>query len=162
MTNGPELWAAILGVMPPGSIIAGGAVRDYLLGVEPKDIDVFFDIINWTHVDGFEPLGGNERTEEYEAMGPVCSVNRGRLFDYQIDMIGMELFPFDGPNLVETFDFGITRCWFDGEVRCLPECQTDFENRTVTLLIQDRPERAAERFLRFNQRHLGVFELVTT
>ena len=41
MANGPDLWRAILAKMPPGSIVAGGAVRDYLLGYEPKDIDVF-------------------------------------------------------------------------------------------------------------------------
>lgn len=161
MTNGPELWAAILGVMPPGSIIAGGAVRDYLLGVEPKDIDVFCLSACWEFPEGFEPLGDNRR-EEYDAMNMIDIVHRGRLYDRQVDLVGVNLEPFTGQALVETFDFGITRCWFDGEIHCLPECQTDIESRTVTLLITDRPERAAERFLRFNQRHLGTFELVTT
>ena len=41
MQNGPELWNAILDQMPPGAVIAGGAVRDFILGVQPKDIDVF-------------------------------------------------------------------------------------------------------------------------
>lgn len=37
--NGPELWQEIIEKLP-GAVIAGGAVRDYLLGVEPKDIDL--------------------------------------------------------------------------------------------------------------------------
>lgn len=45
MRNGPELWDRLLGVIRPvfgpGTVIAGGAVRDYRLGLNVKDIDVF-------------------------------------------------------------------------------------------------------------------------
>lgn len=42
MQNGPALWLKILSRFPSGAIVAGGAVRDYLLGAEPKDIDVLY------------------------------------------------------------------------------------------------------------------------
>src|SRR5688572_21236605 len=46
MKNGPELWDKILYAVrevyePNYACIAGGAVRDYLLGKPSKDIDVF-------------------------------------------------------------------------------------------------------------------------
>lgn len=43
--NGPELWSFLLGeIGMAGAVVAGGCIRDYLLGVEPKDIDIFVAI----------------------------------------------------------------------------------------------------------------------
>lgn len=45
MRNGPALWDRLLGVIRPvfgpDAVIAGGAVRDYHLGLPIKDLDVF-------------------------------------------------------------------------------------------------------------------------
>lgn len=162
--NGPELWKHILADMPSGAVVAGGAIRDYLLGVEPKDIDVFcpsnafgggFDF------SGFEPLG-EDRSAEYEAMQTIDVVQRTSRYGIQVDLVGVCLPEWSPLALVQTFDFGITRGWFDGEaLHDLAEAGYDRAHNVVTLMLPDRPERAAERFARFNAAHGGRFTLVT-
>ncbi len=169
--NGPALWDAILSRMPEGSVIAGGAVRDYLLGFEPKDIDVF---------TGF-PVGGNpsdyldfkpndpryglfrienehERFEEYAAVSNILCVSSGTLLGVKVDAILIENFK-SGAELIEGFDFGITRCWYDGEIHDTPEAQRDRESLTVTLLSDEREMRSLARFERLNARWGGAWIL---
>lgn len=55
LANGPALWKEILSFFPEGSIIAGGCVRDYWLGKEPKDIDVFYPYVRTGDGSYFEP-----------------------------------------------------------------------------------------------------------
>lgn len=166
-SNGPDLWRAILADMPEGAIIAGGAVRDYLLGVQPKDIDVFFCVskfntkLDWT---GYGPLG-EDRRAEYDAMNAIQVVQRGMVGGFQVDAVGVSLPQpegsdhfaphFSGQAVIETFDFGLTRCWFDGELHDTPDARYDREHKTVTLLLTDRMARATDRFTRFNERMGG-------
>lgn len=158
LSNGPALWSAILAKMPQGSVIAGGAVRDYLLGIEPKDIDVFCPSSALGSFDftGFEPLG-SDRADEYAAMSIIDVVQRTRLQGVQVDLVGVCLPEWSPRALVDTFDFGITRCWFDGDLHDTDEAVYDRTHRVVTLLLSGRPERAAERFTRFNAAHNGRF-----
>ena len=45
MNNGPELWKKYLSIFPTDTIVAGGAVRDWMLsGGPPKDIDIFYQL----------------------------------------------------------------------------------------------------------------------
>jgi len=162
ITNGPALWSLVLARMPVGAIVAGGAVRDYLLGVEPKDIDVFCPTEGLGGFDftGFEPLG-EDRREEYEALSFIDLVQRTRMHGFQIDLVGVYMPGWTPRALVETFDFGITRCWFDGEaLHDTAEAGYDRSCDAVTLLVPGRPERAAARFARFNEAHGGRFTFV--
>lgn len=162
LPNGPELWAEILKCCPPGAFIAGGAVRDYLLGVEPKDIDVFASTDTlvpnapW-QTEVFRRIDiPEDRRAEYEAMTEVDVVQRGRIAGWTVDLVyGWYEKEFSAPKVVETFDFGLARCWWDGELHDTPEAAADRNNRTVTLLIKDRPFRAQQRFDRFNARMGG-------
>lgn len=165
MANGPAAWAAILNCFPEGAIIAGGAVRDFALGVEPKDIDVFLPCTSWPR-GGLEPLGrfeslGTDRNDDYSAMPAISIVQRGRLYGHQIDVVGLwfEDENYRPERIVSTFDFGISRCWFDGEIHDTPEAESDRRDGTVTLLLTDRPERASIRFARFNERMGGGYSL---
>lgn len=162
LANGPELWAAILSRMPSGAIVAGGAVRDFLLGVQPKDIDVFCptEALGLFDFTGFEPLG-EDRREEYEALSFIDLVQRTRMHGVQVDLVGVYMQGWSPSALVETFDFGITRSWFDGEaIHDTAEAGYDRSSNVVTLLIPGRPERAAARFARFNEAHGGRFTFV--
>lgn len=159
--NGPDLWNRILADMPRGSIIAGGAIRDYLLSVPPKDIDVFCWSAALGSFDftGFEPLG-SDRADEYAAMSIIDIVQRTSRYGIQVDLVGIGIPEWSPEAMVQTFDFGITRCWFDGErIHTTPEADHDLENSVVTLLLKDRPERAAVRFARFNENHGGRFTM---
>jgi hypothetical protein len=107
----------------------------------------------------FDSLFSDERTEEYEAMDTIDVVMRGKIADYTCDLIGMSDF-LDGFELIETFDFGISRCFYNGIIVSHPQATVDRENKTVTLLIDDRRERAQRRFDRFNERMGGGWRLV--
>ncbi len=155
--NGPELWDAILAELPGGAIVAGGAVRDYLLGVEPKDIDVFIAANKFMNPAGFHELG-EDKDAEYGAMSEICVVTRGVVADRQVDLVGV-----DYPNvsdMIERFDFGVARCWYDGELHDTPEAAADRANKTVTLFLDDRLERSRARFARFNERMGGDWRLI--
>lgn len=159
LPNGPELWTAILARMPAGAIVAGGAVRDFMLGVEPKDVDVFCptEALGGFDFTGFEPLG-EDRREEYEALSFIDIVQRTRMHGVQVDLVGVYMPGWTPRALVKTFDFGITRSWFDGEaLHDTAEAGYDRSCNIVTLLIPGREERAAARFARFNERHGGRF-----
>jgi len=160
--------------MPPGSIIGGGAVRDWFLGVEPKDIDVFIDARRGEAPPECSSLAG-DRDEEYEAMREVVCVQRGILEDRVVDVVHLDLIvrdgglvlagevdpkPFTAENVIELFDFGITRCAYDGAIRDSTHASIDRANFTVTLFRHDRLERAMRRFERFTNRHNGVYTLV--
>lgn len=177
MINGPELWDLILGDMPEGAVIAGGAVRDYLLGVEPKDIDVFYawpapssEPIDWESIEIFlEPdarVGLHridniyERQEEYEAMTNINLVSSGTMYGFKVDAI--ELTEMDSAEqLVNGFDFAINQCWYDGfDLYHTGAADDDLHRKTVTLLSNDRRERSLKRFDRFNERHNNAFTFV--
>jgi hypothetical protein len=163
MINGPELWRDILREMPPGAIIAGGAVRDYLLDIKPKDIDVFMKPAGWieNRPSGFHRIDdNNERDCEYRAMSGIHSVSQGDKFGFSLDVIEMD--SFDPARTVGAFDFALTRCWFDGmSIHDTVEAQLDRWFETATLLIDTRPARAEARFNRFNLRAGGRFTLRT-
>jgi hypothetical protein len=180
MKNGPELWDLVLCQMPRGAVIAGGAVRDYFLGVEPKDIDVFAPALvhvnaepdasysDLSNLIASDPRSGlyriedrYEREEEYKALGDIATVSRGKIGNISVDLIEMVSTELDPWALIGGFDFGITRCFYDGKlVWDTPEALTDRTNKSVTLLLGDRRERALKRFERFNVRMGGEFTLI--
>ncbi len=181
MKNGPLLWDAILASFPAGAVIAGGAVRDFLLGVEPKDIDVFYghtvvgpteplkpgDTVDLSNIScvpdarlGLKRIDDqHERLTEYTSVTGINLVSSGSLYGYRVDAIEMENFA-GGAALVEGFDFGITRCWYDGQLHDTRESVTDRLNLTVTQLMPSRASRTEGRFNRFNERMGGRYTLV--
>lgn len=171
MKNGPELWAKILAVCPPGAFVAGGAVRDYFLGVEPKDIDVFVstDVLqlnaHW-ETEVFRRIDGPDaRTAEYLAMTDIDVVQRGTVAGWTVDLVYVGSLgttkPFSANRVVESFDFGLTRMWFDGKkTHVLPEADADMINHQITRYVHNRPKRAQERFDRFNAAHGGDWRYV--
>lgn len=175
MVNGPDLWNRILARFPSGAIIAGGAVRDYLLGVPPKDIDVFLPASAWQTPASSDNEFGimsdpryglgridaiHERQAEYEALTHVEMVSRGTIEGFTVDLVEITD-DFDGESLVKTFDFGINRCWTTGRDVCQTfSCDDDLKNKTVTLYHRDRLERSKRRFAQFNKRHGGAYRFI--
>lgn len=163
MDNGPELWNTILAHIP-GGIVAGGAVRDYLLARPAKDIDVFVPI-SWDPPNGFEGWLPHPEAEEYLAGDHVAFVFQQQIEGIVVDLIGVqfhsgiEIIPFSGHAVAASFDFGVTRSWYDGELHDTFEAMHDREKGRVTLMRDDRPERALRRFERFNERMGGSWTL---
>src|SRR3546814_3197398 len=77
-----------------------------------------------------------------------------RISDWSSDVCSSDL------DMVERFDFGVARCWYDGEIHDTPEAATDRANKTVTLFLDDRLERSRARFARFNERMGGDWRLI--
>lgn len=168
MQNGPELWDAILRPVHeafPGHkvVIGGGAVRDYLLGFEPKDIDVFVldrpghNFIQDPNFLYIEP--GEGRKGEYDGKQWVQFVSDYEAFGFPIQVIGVT--EPTGQALVDAFDLGITRCWYeDGEIHDTINAQIDRDCRAVTVILHDRLERSMDRAQRFIDRHAGAITMM--
>jgi hypothetical protein len=113
-------------------IVAGGCCRDTILGVVPKDIDIFVNSANVHEWDlelflytldkeGFTVIGPNDEPEDgepYEGVeGNISTVyesNTG-LIPLPLQFIITDgLKPFTGENLViDRFDLNICEAWYD-------------------------------------------------
>lgn len=172
--NGPELWNDILTVVRRtggmSAVIAGGAVRDFILDVEPKDIDVFVRVEDLfpempQASDGFEfiPTEGEARLDEYQSMNNVQVVFFYEYGGRDLQIVAVSGLPSEGfgAALVETFDLGLTRIWTDGVRPFWTEAfLADLGKNAVTRLLHDRPERSKIRAERFIARHGDRFRYV--
>lgn len=156
-SNGPLLWTAILASVP-GAVVAGGAVRDYLMGVILKDIDIFVSTSSPVDFSFWDP---HPKAVEYEAGDHVDAVVQRKFGNWTVDLICVSVAdsaedprPF-GQKVIETFDFGVTRSYFDGQLHDTIEAAHDRRKGQVTLMLDDRLARAWDRFDRFNTSHGG-------
>jgi hypothetical protein len=176
MENGPELWDKILYAVnevyePNYACIAGGAVRDHLMGKQPKDIDVFValpEVNEETHecmpVEEIVELAGclgwnnvNEvrlRYGQHEVKSLL--VFKADVFGYNVDFILSN--KEDGKSITEGFDFEINRCWYDGQVHYTPLAKEDITKKRWTLIGKMEPDKK-EHFERVNKRYGGIFRL---
>lgn len=164
MRNGPKLWSTILAALEPCTsfaIVAGGAVRDFMLDAQPKDIDVFVLMKDFSKIPEWlipVDMSNDALSEEYEGLNYVAGLWRGELHGQRVEMIELaDLVSGGTPEaLVNAFDFGATRCWFANDGICTTvECQTDLDCNLYTLLIADRLERSVNRFARFKATPAG-------
>lgn len=177
MENGPDIWTAILAPVREAmgsGVIAGGAVRDHFLGCDPKDIDIFVNVPTADRLEtlavplaaiGFdlELMDHTEYEDAPDWVNAVAGVLDGHWGDHAVQIIARPCSGFGGEQLVGNFDFGITQCWFDGELHDTPKAKADRDSRTVTLTRWNSPEHVAvsfDRFRRFNKRHGGAFTLI--
>src|SRR3546814_11389249 len=91
-----------------------------------KDIDVIINVDGFTNPGGFETLGSG-KAAEYDAMNEIAVVTRGVIAGYQVDLIGVTF--ADTRDMVERFDLGVARRWYDGEIHEPPEAAPDRANR---------------------------------
>lgn len=107
MKNSPELWADLLAQSPPGSVLMGGAIVDYIQDVIPNDYDIFhtykpqpmFVPKNWklTDQDFNNPDWVDVHEEQYlqgvddHGNHPVGSINEYLVDDkYKVQLIGVQ------------------------------------------------------------------------
>lgn len=145
MKNGPELWTEILTacrkVYGDDAVIAGGCIRDYFLGFEPKDIDIFVNRKELVAHGEFEKRDETDYQKNPEFCPEVSGVLEAQWGDFVIQIIGRPMDDFSGAKLVEKFDIGITRCWFDGEkIHDTDWAAHDRSFETLTLLRAETPE----------------------
>lgn len=185
MKNGPDLWDRILDaavtVFGPDAVIAGGCVRDYRLGIEPKDIDVFVNVADAATLHegakalaslGFDVRPLEEAINEYEQAGlsELAGVLDGSFkvseapdpddFFSCAEYVQVQFIACPLPNatsyaseLIERFDLGITQAVYLGQGTIMETYSAfmDRMNRTMTLLRWDTEERVKRTRKRFDR-----------
>lgn len=171
--NGPKLWAEMLAAVNiPGAVVAGGCIRDCFLSVEPKDIDIaipaascnaVLDIVDELKQRGIfhgDMMNREEYEEDEIEEGSLFGVASGEILGQRVDIISRRVH-LEGPwALIESFDFHILQCYFDGE-RVVRTQRADFDylTRTATMAHDRHIEQSVSRFLRFNARNPGLLSL---
>jgi hypothetical protein len=191
LNNGPELWDAILEDVRrvvPAAVIAGGCVRDYRLGLAPKDIDIFV----WDETRPFEEvvddlneygldfdlkrieLAGNQEHPEYErwSAGELAGCAEGwwghpQCESWYINIIARRDLRGNAFKLIDNFDMGIVQCYYDADLKFTgtpwvqtEQCGRDNASKHATLMRADTIDQSIARFERFNKRNPGVLTLV--
>jgi hypothetical protein len=173
--NGPALWETLLEATDESeTLIAGGCIRDYLLGLEPKDIDIFVPLATREELTALaERLNrssvwsvsliemGNE--EEYQEAydGLLIGVLEGEALGLPVNIIARTApCPWD---LIQSFDYGILQWSFQATDRAVvgtTQAIMDLAGRTATLTRNNYYDQSIERFKRFSTRNPGALRLV--
>lgn len=167
-----NLFNSILDRMPIGSVIAGGAVRDYVLGMPHRDIDVFIPhhvVVEGELWDAADPRfrfttrgwrfdetyartirAGNHEYDQMEA-GHILGVSLYHDQDNnQINLIELNADRAIQDHL-DAFDLGICQAAYaGGGVQLSDNFLRDWKDRRVTLVNPNA--RTTERLERFQQR----------
>ncbi len=176
--TGPAIWGSLLPQLDAAAdrclltasfIVAGGPVRDYMLGLPAKDIDVFtyvdnahdFDMLLDELPEEFD-MALHEYDEDYVNDDPVTlGVATGTWthndVTYSVDIICRAAARKGGAALVSTFDFASVQGWYAPKeaptVQGTALFDTDLANGTATLLHDRHVEDSYNRWARFNERH---------
>lgn len=144
----------------PEAHIAGGAVRDTILGKSIRDVDVFLHEWHRTQVAAmlrseFEYVKVGE-WEQYELFSDpmIAGVARFEKASEKIPVCLIALKrPLDAQENMRRFDFGICMGAWDGsgEFITRPEFEEDRENQTFTLCRADNKEQFAYSMTRFEK-----------
>lgn len=176
--TGPAVWGALLnqlrdhgntlymGQMP--LIVAGGAVRDYMLSLPNKDIDV---ITAFDSISDFEEfvkgLPANfsgdihEYDEDYTNDDPLVNgVWSGTWVHndvtHSVDIISRPIAAKGGEALVKQFDLGLCQVWWDPSespaVQWTQAHMEDVMEDRCTLMHGRHPEDSYHRFTRWKER----------
>lgn len=131
------------------AFVAGGAVRDFIKGEEPKDIDVFVNIDEKTLIKKASGLNVDFVVAPLSEKYDNCKVLDGTYQGEKVQIIARSFTDVD--NLINQFDIGFCQIAWDGEKIVMTAAATkDFGSNTMTV-INDRPG-TGERLARFSQR----------
>ena len=144
------------------AVIAGGAVRDVILGYEPKDYDIFIPAEGFKGVVetlGIDTKSHPESKEYQQSIASLKAVRQGEYEGIKFELMKNQLANDDnfGKNVISTFDFGICMAYYEGAnlLREADEFISDRDNHRMSLLklrnIQELP-KAVSRFNRLNEK----------
>lgn len=165
MDNGPKLWSDLIKQAPPGSVLMGGAVVDYIVGVEPKDFDIFHTykvgpvqgLPPWwvpTEANFNDPVWVEKHQELYkQGIGDNGQHMIGSVYEYMVDglykvqLIGV--MHVDPKMHFRTFDHTLTLgryskngMWVHGKVF------GSIETKSVEYISKDKHPDAVSRSLK--------------
>lgn len=164
--NGPALWETLLEELAvDGAVVAGGCIRDYLLGFEPKDIDIFVPVTNRQEFEEFiyslndSPLWSVEliEGEEYRVHDPhsIIGVAEGEALGLPVNIVARCSHIEGAWELINSFDYGILQWSFqstDTGIVATTAALMDLANRTATLTHDGTYEQSLDRYARWLKR----------
>ncbi len=126
----------------PSAIVAGGAPRDWYLGIPAKDIDIFITADNrWTTSEivevlsklGFEkvtPITPKEDGLQNYTMNPhIRFVYNGKLDDELIQVVVLNDSTY---KIVDTFAFNVCKVWYkNSKVNTTPDFEYAIFNKVL-------------------------------
>lgn len=160
--NGPKFWNEVatridrLGINRQDwdIMITGGCVRDWYLGLTPKDIDVFVrqgtgqGVFGSRNIEGFEPSDGPQVADEYMGVGNIVEITNWKFVDTDIQII---LINQDPMNHRDLFDAELLKGSYelDAGLRLPSQTLKDLDDKVVRLTrnATARSQERAERFL---------------
>lgn len=158
--NGPKFWSEIRSaIITAGNwrgqpMIAGGCVRDWLIGLEPKDIDVFVSAENFVQPTGdhweqdpVNPMPPEIR-DGYEGLNNITAVSN-LLYKGQAVQI-IELAQGMNPHeYVYSFDMELLRGSYDERGLVVPaDAIKDIEQKQIFISRwSENTQQRAQRFL---------------
>jgi hypothetical protein len=180
--NGPALWDALIeAVGMPGTVVAGGCLRDFLLGLEPKDIDIFVPLKSEYEVLALCWRLNEAGMFDLRMLNPQAARTSGAEEDYD-EAFGKQLWGvLDGEGLgvpvniiarcsheggidalVESFDFDVVQFWYSGAgaTGAGSAAYAAIFERTATITHDNTLDLSRRRFERFDKRNPGVLRLV--
>lgn len=156
LTNNLQTWNELLDVSPVGSVLMGGAIRDWVCNVEAKDYDIFctqtpdfFDAPGWVkipkdfnkidHAENYHNLD-IESVHDYDVTTAAGHVVR-------VQMIGVN---HDDPReFFKSFDHTLTLGRYGGKGLLVDKRMTDsLINHEVTCLNSANKKKSLERAIR--------------
>jgi len=163
--NGPGLWTAILDDVKDylstyygeaDAIIAGGAVRDFLLDEAPKDIDVFISQPENFDPDGFGwDWGAAKNYETYDDGFHVFDYIHYSEDDLTCSFDVQFIFVPNAMEHLNTFDLSTSYVYYDGSKIYTFE-PFDYTLDTAELLVINEGPKTNERMVRLLQKYPGL------
>ena len=168
--NNPEVWEKLLyavdEIYETDCLIAGGAVRDHLLGIPAKDIDIF---VNYNHGDARDKaaeLGWGEAYEVqgrgYGRKGKEENFGAFRVLEFVPSIVGGSVQLIFKPgetgeayenDVVSRFDLDITKSsYYNGRIQDTDMAKTDRDNKTITFCGEGDAAKSYGRCQRFVER----------
>lgn len=150
----------------PGASLAGGYLRDAVLGGTPKDIDIFIPYVEPYVIDrvmqsysavemkGAKYMPQQEVTRIWDVVDSIKTELSTRKLPVQIIMLNKGL---NIEERIQQYDFGLCQIWTEGEiVYCTQSFVDDVNNKTCSLIVCEDDtqfQRSMRRFDRFKQRY---------
>ena len=189
MLNGPTLWDEIIGKLirsdvdfpqlASKAVVAGGAVRDYMLDLKPADIDVFIIPASLDMSVAFAGYGfslnnqdlsraGHPEYEEWSA-GRLTGLMDGYYVDsdgdkHKVQLIYSQDLCVSEGELAMNFDSEINRVVYCGggeDVQTIGNALHDYKQKTYTVTSASRShDRTKARYQRFNYKNPGLLAYI--
>ena len=158
MWNKPDLWNALLKDAPAGSVLMGGAIRDFYWGYEAKDYDIFYrykpgvpEIEGWKYIPREPPVEGIDPEYDIQALNGTNPI--GCVYDYDVSIADhihrVQLVGVHYTNPMDhfaNFDHSLTLGIWDKQGLFLhKKLVMSFENKTVECLNHSNPQKSMAR-----------------